>query len=85
MSPEGGQSNIMWSFRPLKSFTVQSMNMLSDRSLVLFLVSPVSDHVMNAHPLRIMLMQSEALYFARPLLGGCETEIQARRGRHPYP
>lgn len=61
------------------------MNMLSDRSLVLFLVSPVSDHVMNAHPLRIMLRQSEAFYFARPLLGGCETEIQDRRGRHPYP
>jgi hypothetical protein len=87
LSQEGGQSDNMRSFRPLILITAQSTNVLSDRSLLLSLVSPVSDHVMNACPLRIMLMQSEALlsFSSRPLFGGCETEIQVRKGRPPYP
>lgn len=74
LSPEGGQSDSMRSFDCLYGvwITEQSTNVLIDRSLLLILVSPVSDHVMNSCPLHIMLMQSEALLFlaSHPRLAG---------------
>jgi hypothetical protein len=83
-TPEGGQSDNMRSFDRL-CIAAKSTNVLIDGSLLLILVSPVSDHVMNSCPLHIMLMQSEASFtLLSPAVGGCETEIQVRKGSPPY-